>query len=137
MIFRVQSSFTHSIKVVKSISQMEEEFTFMIPNMGSTYIDLENTELYIKVTSHEALGDEQMVLMSNNVLYTLFGLITRYLGPNQQEIYIGNFLYTSYMQQLMHFKQLPNDIYNEGLSIEIYGRKIFKNDFNSYMTRYN
>jgi hypothetical protein len=97
----VQKTFTHIIEPVRQPSDTDAEITFDIPSAGGAYIDLKNTEVYLKGCLKKAdktnLAESDKVVLTNNALYSLFDSVTLYVGRNQTEIHSPNYAFKSYI----------------------------------------
>lgn len=118
----IQSTFSHYIEPVRPPAQTDNEFIFELPNTGSSYIDLKNTELYVrgclKGRSGQDIQADEKVVVSNNFIHTLFESVTINIGHNQTEIFSANHPYKAYMRQLIRNDVRTPNLRNEGMQIE-------------------
>ena len=128
----VQNTFTHVIEPTRHPSDTDCEIVFDIPSTGGAYLDLRNTELYLKGRLKRAdntdLGQEEKVELTNNSLYSLFDSVTIYVGQNQTEIHSANYALKSFMGQLMNNDVRTPSLRNQGMDIE-FRSVMFDNDW--------
>ena len=126
------NTFTHIIEPVRHPSETDQEIVFDIPSAGGAYMDLRNTELYLKGCLKRAdntpLGREENVVLTNNALYSLFDSVTIYIGKTQTELHTANYALKCYMKQLMTNDVRAPSLRNQGMSIESTST-LFENDY--------
>jgi len=115
----VHSTFTHIVEPTRQPNPKDQEFIFELPDLGSSYIDLKRTELY--VSGRLKLGDggdiPDNVGLVNNPMHSLFESVTLYIGSNQTEVFSGYHPYKAYIRQLMDRNEFTPRRELEGFSI--------------------
>ena len=128
----VQSTYTHLTEPVRPPAPTDQDYTFVLPMTASAYIDLKNTELYVKGSLTKKNGEKtettDTVLLTNNALYSLFDSATIYIGNNQAEIYVPNHPYKAFIRQMKRNAMImTGERRNQGLLVDMLN-PIFKGD---------
>ena len=128
----LQNTFTHVLEPTRLPSESDSEIVFDIPSTGGAYLDLRNTELYLKGRLKRAdntdLESGEKVVLTNNALYSLFDSVTIYVGQNQTEIHSTNYALKSFMMQLMNNDVKTPSMTTQGMLVE-YTSTLFDNDY--------
>ena len=110
----LNSSYLLKVLPIKPIDANDKIFTFEIPRMESSLIDLRATQLYVRgrilkvdaasgATSPVTGGVK--VLLINNSLHSLWESVTVHMGTNQCEYFSGQFAMKSYLKTLLLYKE--------------------------------
>ena len=118
----VQGSFTHFVQPTRNPAPNDMEYVLELPNMAADYVDLKNIELYVrgKLTRADgtALVKDELVVLANNALHSLFESVTVLIGHNQQEIQMNNYPHKAYLRQLMSNKTVCPAARGHGFTAE-------------------
>ena len=136
----IQSSYTHFIEPIRPPSTTDTDFVFEIPNTGSSYLDLKNTELYVKGHLERRDGtkllEDESALLCNNALHSIWDSVTLYCGYNQEEIFIPNHAHKAYIRQLKrNTLRHEGSMRNQGLLTEWSDLLFGGNDFKMVMRK--
>ena len=116
----------HSLTPDKPLSKTDQQYSFTLPQTANGYVDLQNTQMYIKGNLTKSDGsvieNSDKVIMSANICQTLFESCTVLLGNSQLELYCSNYHYKSYIRQLVRFKNKSPIQFTNGFNFSFLDR---------------
>ncbi len=123
----VKGSFRQFITPIRAIGPNDQQYVFELPYAGGDYLDLKNTELYVRgnLTRGDGtvLQKDERVVLANNCLHSLFESVDVMIGHNQQEIQMKDYAHKAYFRQLMNFKTNCPDARGHGFTKESFAER--------------
>jgi len=136
----VASTYTIFVEPQRPVTKNDEIIEFAISHASDVYRDLMRTELYVKGKLQRrdgsSLQPDEKVVLSNNILHSLFDAVTVYMGHNLEQLQCNNHPYKALIRQLMTHKTYSPTLRNSGMEIE-FQSNMFKNDFEVGSARFS